>query len=74
MMPKRKIPHLFSKIIIWWCVICATIFSAAALVILWRTGSDATGVLGVTMGFFGGELLFMAARKIFKERGQKNDS
>lgn len=71
--PRRKPPHLFAKIIIVWCVVCATVFSAVALATLYRTGNDATGILGVALGFFGGELLFIAMRTIFKERKRKND-
>lgn len=62
-----SIPHLFGKITVIWCVGCGTVFSGYSLVILSRTGHDATGLLAVIMSFFGGELLLLVLKKILAE-------
>lgn len=63
----KKIPHLFGKTIVAVCIVCTTGFSYYALRILSRTGHDATGLLAVIVGFFGGELLFLCLRNILKK-------
>ena len=68
-----KIPHLFSKLVVTWCILVATLASAMSLVILYRTGSDATGLLAVILGFFGGELLIMCLRAIIGKRSDTNE-
>lgn len=71
------IPHLFGKVIVFWCVGVGTAASVYALRILSRTGHDATGLLGVILAFFGGELLVLCLKTILnekkKEKGDKND-
>ena len=52
-----KIPHLFAKVTIAYCVAAATGASWYALRIMSRTGNDPAALLGVILGFFGGELL-----------------
>ena len=68
------IPHLFGKIIVFWCVGCATLACLWALRILSHTGHDATGLLGVILAFFGGELMVLCLNTILKEKkGRKSD-
>ena len=59
---RRKIPHLFAKLVVIWCIAFASGASYYALRILSRTGNDAAGLLAVILGFFGGELLFLCLR------------
>lgn len=61
-------PHLFSKVIVFWCVAVGTGASAYALRILSRTGHDASTMLGVILAFFGGELLALCLRTILQEK------
>ena len=68
------IPHLFGKLIVFWCIAVATGASAWALRILSHTGHDATGLLGVILAFFGGELMVLCLNTILKEKkGRKSD-
>lgn len=62
------VPHLFSKVMVIWCVLCGTAASAYALRILSRTGHDPAALLGVILGFFGGELLILCLKKILGEK------
>ena len=66
----KSIPHLFGKLMVLWCVGCGTAASAYALRILARTGHDPAALLGVILGFFGGELLFMILRTILGKKGE----
>ena len=61
-----KIKHFFAKAIIAYCVLIATLASAYAL-IKQGQGMSMEGVLGITLGFFGGELLMLCAKTIFKK-------
>lgn len=67
-----KIPHLFSKIVVVWCVLVGTGASAWALRILSRTGHDATGLLSVILAFFGGELMVLCLKTILKNKKEKD--
>ena len=60
----RKIPHLFAKGMVLWCVACGTAASAYALRILSHTGHDPAALLGVILAFFGGELLLMCLKTV----------
>lgn len=60
----RRIPHLFAKSMVIWCVICGTAASAYAMRILSRTGHDPAALLGVILAFFGGELLLMCLKTV----------
>lgn len=73
---KKPIRNLFSKIIVFYCVGCSTFFCFYAFRILSRTGNDATGILGITIGFFGGELMLMCMKAIFgrNKKGVNNES
>jgi len=62
-----KIPHLFGKLIVFWCVGFGTAASVYALRILSRTGHDPAALLGVILAFFGGELLVLCLRTILKK-------
>lgn len=69
------IPHLFAKAMVLHCVACGTGASFYALRILSRTGHDASGLLAVILGFFGGELLMLCLKKILAEpREERSDS
>lgn len=61
------IPHLFGKIIVFWCIGFATAASVYALRILSRTGHDSAALLGVILAFFGGELMILCLRTILKK-------
>ena len=66
-----SIPHLFSKLTVLWCIVFGTGASIYALRTLARTGHDPAALLGVILGFFGGELLFLCLRTIMGEKEQK---
>ena len=70
----KNIPHLFSKIVVVWCVLVGTGASAWALRILSRTGHDATGLLSVILAFFGGELLVLCLKTILNGKVSKSDT
>lgn len=55
----KKTSHLFSKVIVVWCIICGTAFSAISLLMLYKTGLDASNLLLPILGFFGGELALL---------------
>lgn len=70
----RRIPHLFGKVVVLWCVAFGTAASVYALRILSRTGHDSAAVLGVILAFFGGELMVLCLNTILKERkGERKD-
>ena len=64
---RRKIPHLFAKLVVIWCIAYASGASYYALRILSRTGNDAAGLLAVILGFFGGELLLLCLKTVLKK-------
>ena len=63
-----KVPHLFSKLVVLWCVLTATVFSLYAMRILSRTGHDPAALLGVVLAFFGGELLILCLKRILGDK------
>lgn len=68
----QQIPHLFAKVVVVFCVLFGAACSAYALRIMSRTGHDPAALLGVILGFFGGELLLMCLKTILrKESGSK---
>lgn len=69
----RAIPHLFAKITVIYCVVFASGASIWSLRIMSRTGHDPANLLGIILGFFGGELLIMGLKTITEKRGQKNE-
>ena len=62
----RNTPHLFSKLIVAYCVAFASVASYYALRILSRTGNDPAALLGVILAFFGGELMLLCLKTIVK--------
>lgn len=70
-----SVPHLFGKAVVVWCVLFGTGCSVYALIILHRTGYDASALLGVILAFFGGELLILCLKKILAEKpkGEKTN-
>lgn len=69
-----KIPHLFAKATIIYCVVAATGASWYALRIMSRTGNDPAALLGVILGFFGGELLLLCLKTVLKKEEPSSDS
>ena len=67
----RAINHLFAKGMVLWCVICGTAFSAYAMRILSRTGHDPAALLGIILGFFGGELTLLCLTTILSNRKER---
>ena len=68
----RSIPHLFSKVTVIYCVLFASGASVWALRILSRTGHDPAALLGIILGFFGGELLLLCLKTILKNNKEDN--
>lgn len=70
----KKIPRLFSKVIVAWCIICGSAFSVISLLMLYKTGIDASNLLIPILGFFGGELaLLFGKTAIGKKYGDTQD-
>ena len=63
----RDVPHLFAKATVVYCVAFGSVSSLWALRILSRTGSDPAALLGVILGFFGGELLLLCLKTVLKK-------
>lgn len=71
----KKIPRLFSKVIVVWCIICGTTFSVLSLLMLYKTGLDASNLLIPILGFFGGELALLFGKTAFgKKYGETQDN
>ncbi len=68
------IPHLFSKLIVFWCVGAGTAACAWALRILSRTGHDSAALLGVILAFFGGELLMLCLKTVLREKKERDNN
>lgn len=68
-------PHLFGKVIVFWCIAVGTGASAWALRILSHTGHDASTLLGVILAFFGGELMVLCLKTVLKKESvSKSDT
>lgn len=65
---REKIPHLFGKVMVVWCVLCGSVFTLYAFRILSHTGHDPSALLGVALAFFGGELALMFGRNALQGR------
>ena len=61
---RRRPRHLFSKLMVLYCVAFSSFSSLAALWIAHRDGMEITGLLGVILGLFGGELLLMCLKAL----------
>ena len=68
----RAVPHLFAKLTVIYCIAFASITSLWALRILSNTGHDPATLLGIILGFFGGELLLLCLKTILKKGGSNN--
>lgn len=68
----RAIPHLFAKLTVIYCIAFASITSLWALRILSNTGHDPATLLGIILGFFGGELLLLCLKTILKKGDSNN--
>lgn len=66
------IPHLFSKAMVVGCVACGAGCCLWAFRILSRTGHDPAALLGVSLAFFGGELVIMFAKTALCDKKQSN--
>lgn len=69
----RKIPHLFAKATIIYCIAFASVTSLWAL---YKQGQGASmaEVLAIVLGFFGGELLLLCLKTILKKDGDKDEN
>lgn len=70
---KKDKKGLFSKVIVIYCIAFISILTVASFVILALTGLDASGILGVAAGVFGGELLFLCMKRIFAKPSTPNN-
>ncbi len=68
----RAIPHLFAKITVVYCIAFASGASFYSLRIMSHTGHDPAGLLGMILGFFGGELLLLCLKTILKKEDKPN--
>ena len=68
-----KIPHLFGKLIVIWCIAVGTGATAWSFRILSRTGHDPAALLGVVLAFFGGELLVLCLKTILNTKKERNN-
>ena len=68
----RAVPHLFAKMTVIYCIAFASGASLWALRILSRTGNDPAALLGIILGFFGGELLLLCLKTILKKGDSNN--
>lgn len=67
----KKIPHLFAKLTILYCIAFATFASAYSLR-MQAHGHAAADLLAVVLAFFGGELLLLCLKTVLK-REEKDD-
>lgn len=68
-----RVPHLFAKSMVIWCVICGTAASVYAMRIMSRTEKDPAALLGVILAFFGGELLLMCLKTVLNGTKKRKD-
>lgn len=68
----RAVPHLFAKLTVIYCIAFSSITSLWALRILSNTGHDPATLLGIILGFFGGELLLLCLKTILKKGDSNN--
>lgn len=68
----NAVPHLFGKIMVIVCITGGSGSIAWSFRILSRTDNDPAAVLGLALGFFGGELLTMARKAAGKKQTETN--
>ena len=61
-----KVPHLFSKLCVIWCIVGGTGCCIYALRILSRTDKDPAATLAAALVFLGGELALLFGRDSIK--------
>lgn len=68
----KNVPHLFAKATVIYCVAIATL---ASLYALYKQGQGFSmgEVLAIVLGFFGGELLLLCLKTIFKKETEDED-
>jgi hypothetical protein len=69
-----SVPHLFSKLMVLWCVGGGSVCCAYALRIMSRTEKDPAALLGVILAFFGGELALIFGRDALKGKDKRDGS
>ena len=69
----KGVPHLFSKVVVMWCVLFGSVCCIYALRILSRTGNDPAALLGVILAFLGGELVLLFGRDALKNRKDEEE-
>jgi hypothetical protein len=69
-----KVPHLFAKAIILYCILAATGASWYCLRIEANTDKDPATLLGVILGFFGGELLLLCLKFVLNKDTASTDT
>ena len=69
----RNVPHLFAKATVGYCIAFSSGASVYALRILSRTGNDPAALLGIILGFFGGELLLLCLKTVLSEKKSRDD-
>ena len=65
------VPHLFAKLTVIYCVAFSSGTGLWALRILSRTGHDPAALLGIILGFFGGELTLLCLKTILSNRKER---
>lgn len=65
------VPHLFAKLTIIYCIACATGASAYAFRAQ-AAGASMEGLLGVVLGFFGGELMLLCLKTVLKKKARED--
>lgn len=72
----RGVNHLYSKLVILYCIAFASFLCLYALFMMHDTGYDASSIITVGVGFFGGELLCVCLKSVFdgkKNKGEQKD-
>lgn len=62
------VPHLFAKLTVVYCVLFASMASVFSLY-MQAHDHESASLLAVILGFFGGELLLICLKTIFKKDG-----
>ena len=68
----KNVNHLFAKATVIYCIAIATV---ASLWALYKQGQGASmgEVLAIVLGFFGGELLLLCLKTIFKKEDTEDE-
>lgn len=63
--------HLFSKIIVAYCIAISTVMTAAVLIISARIGELSSATVATLFAFWGGELLLLCLKRMFADNTKK---